>query len=176
MLADDAAIVPEADSSPRVTLDGDGDYVSLGRIDALDDAQQLDVTIDFQRSQVEAGTERLLWNHGRFGIALEEDTLLLHVAGEDRPFHDALDIDDAGVGDTQEHSLHVAVDAGAGRIQAVLDGEIILDEDELSLDLSYGNARDWWIGTPWNRFYEGDVDMLELDDRATFLDDPLDLA
>ncbi|RKF12441.1 PKD domain-containing protein [Roseovarius spongiae] len=172
-LIGDAHVAQNTDGEAEVVLDGHRDFVALGRIQELEDSQQFNLSLDFQRSEVDSGTERMVWNHMKFGVALQDDALLIHVANTDQPFHKAIKIANAGVGDTDVHSLNVAVDAEADRLQVVLDGELLLDEQNMDLDFvgSGGHEWGWSIGTAWNRFYEGSVSDFQLDDEAVFLDD-----
>ena len=172
-LIGDTHVVQNADGGAEVMLDGNRDFVALGRIEELEDSQQFNLSLDFQRSDVDGGAERLVWNHMKFGITLKDDALLIHVANTDQPFHKAFKIANAGVGDTDKHSLSVAVDAEADRLQVVLDGEMLLDNQDTDLDFVGAGGHEWgWsIGTAWNRYYEGSVSAFELDDEAVFVDD-----
>lgn len=174
-LFDDAHVVQNADGSAKVVLDGKRDFVELGRVEALEDSQQLNVSLNFQRSDVEGGSERMVWNHEKFGITLQGDSLLIHVGNKDQLFNKAFEISNAGIGDTEEHSLNVALDAEADRLQVVLDGEVVLDERDTDLDFVGAGGYEWgWsIGTAWNRFYEGSVSEFALDDQAIFVDDAI---
>lgn len=168
-LIDDTHVVQNADVGAEVVLDGHKDFVALGRIKELEDSQQFNVSLDFQRSDVDGGAERLVWNHGKFGITLKDDSLLIHVANTDL---EVFKISNAGVGDTDKHSLSVAVDAEADRLQVVLDGDVLLDKHtDLDFVGAGGHEWGWSIGSPWNRYYEGSVSAFELDDQAVFVDD-----
>lgn len=169
-LISDAHVVQHADGGAEVVLDGNRDFVALGRIEELEDSQQFNLSLDFQRSDVDDGSERMVWNHMKFGVTLQGDSLLIHVANTD---HKVFKIANAGVGDTDKHSLNVAVDAGSDRLQVVLDGEVVLDKQDTDLDFVGAGGHEWgWsIGTAWNRFYEGSVSAFELDDEAVFVED-----
>lgn len=169
----DAHIVHDDNGTARVVLDGQKDHVALGRVETLEDSQQLNVSLDFQRSDVESGTERMIWNHMKFGVALQDDTLIIHAANTDQAFHKGFKIKNAGIDDTEKHSLNVAIDATTDRLQVVLDGEVVLDERDTDFDFvgAGGNEWGWSIGTAWNRYYEGSVSDFELDDQVIFVDD-----
>lgn len=171
-LIGDATVAQNADGGVELVLDGNKDFVALGRIEELEDSQQFNLSLDFQRSTVDSGEERLVWNHMKFGVTLKDDSLLIHVANTDQPFHKAFKIANTGVGDTDKHSLSVAVDAEADRLQVVLDGEVVLDQHDTDLDFVGAGGHEWgWsIGTGWNRHYEGSVSAFELDDEAVFVD------
>ena len=174
----DAHIVQDDDGTARVVLDGQKDHVALGRVEALEDSQQLNVSLDFQRSDVESGTERMVWNHMKFGVALQGDALIIHAANTDQAFHKGFKIKNAGIDDTEKHSLNVAIDATTDRLQVVLDGEVVLDERDTDFDFvgAGGNEWGWSIGTAWNRYYEGSVSDFWLDDQVIFVDDASLLA
>lgn len=171
-LKGDAYLVEGTDSK-NLVFDGEGDSAIIGRVEALEQSQQFNATFNFQRSNVDSGNERLVWNHSKFGVSIESDALIVYVANKDTPFHKGFVVSNAGVGDTDRHSLNVAVDAKADRLQVVLDGKIVLDEQETDFDIvgAGGNEWGWSIGAAWGRHYEGSMSGFELDDQAFFFDD-----
>jgi len=177
-LVDDAHVVETHDGKAKLVLDGDKDFVALGRIEALEASQQFSTSVTFQRADVGAGQERLVWNHMKFGVVLDGDDILVHLANTENPFHKALAVRDAGVGDLDEHTLAVTVDAEADRLQVVLDGEVVLDICDVDFDFVGAGGIEWgWsLGTAWNRYYEGSISEFTLDDQAVFVDSVLDVV
>jgi len=172
-----AQVLQSSDGVARLALEGGKDHVDLGRMEALETSQQLNIKLDFQRSGAEAGMERIVWNEDRVGIAVNDDSLLVFLANNDRPFHRAFDIGDAGLDDTGTHTLSVAADAEADRLQVVLDGNVVLDELGSDLDFAgAGGGSEWTIGSARGPSYQGSVSEFELDDQAVFVDDATAVA
>jgi len=171
-LVDDAHVVTGIDGL-SVRMDGDKDFVALGRLHEFETSSQLTFDVTFQRENPDTGAERLVWNHLKTGLTIEGDNLRIHVASPDRSFSDGFVIRNAGVLDAEEHNARVIIDSDVDRLQVVLDGEVVLDEQGVDLDLTADAGRQWgWsLGTAWDRFFEGEVSDFRIDAEARFIDE-----
>lgn len=172
--ADDADVADLVGQSALI-LDGDRDFINIGRLEEYESSEKITVDLEFRRDDPD-GHDILLWNHGRFGIAMNGDMLEIRVAQEDNPFYDGFRIMNSGLKDTEAHNLRVVVDGGQDRLQVIIDGDVVLDDSSRDIDLVQSDKGHWgyMIGTPWASTFEGAVTGLEIDDSAQFIpEDPM---
>ncbi|MFN3937463.1 MAG: right-handed parallel beta-helix repeat-containing protein [Gemmobacter sp.] len=167
----DHAHVANGAGGPALRLDGHKDHAALGRIQALEKAEQVAATIEFTR-ETSNGTERLFWNNQKFGVTLIDDAIQINVATAKEGFKQ-IRIDDAGVGNTATNRVTVLLDAAQDRMQVFVNNDLKLDERSTDFDLQSGSKKEWgWtIGNEFNRHFSGDVHDFRLGDWFEFLDD-----
>jgi chitodextrinase len=153
-----------------IHLDGDGDYVQLGRVKSLEAATHLGFAVDFARSDADQDVARLVWNQQKMGLTLTGNGLIVNVATADEGFK-AFKIADLDLKDTDLHRVAVMVDTQTDHLQVLLDDKVVLDETSTDFDFSDARAAGWTLGTSWNRFFDGDVVDFRLGDRFDFLAD-----
>lgn len=169
-LKGDAEIVSSA-IGEVLHLDGHKDFVKLGRLEDFEDSQEISFAIDFERAEADGSEARLVWNHKKFGLTLEDDGFVLQVATADEGFK-KFHVDGIGLNDTDLHSAVVILNAETDRLQVIIDDTLILDETGTDLDFVGAGGREWgWsIGTGWNRYFDGDVSDFRVEADADFVD------
>jgi len=172
-LYDDAHIVT-TESGSAIHLDGDDDYVNLGRLTEFETSQQLSFSVDFQRGTVDGGRQRLVMNQKKIALDVAGDGLEIRVKQVDTGFKEAISIDNLGLDDTDLHQVIVMVDAVTDRLQVVLDGALVLDKQDSDIELvGIGPERGWKIGTQWRADFDGEVHDFRMDSSADFLPEDL---
>ena len=175
-LRGDAFVTTDETGTSAVVFDGQGDYARLGRLAEFETAQSLTASVSFQRTSPDEDYERIVWNHEKFGIGVFGDSLFVHVASPDREFSDPFRIHDLGLADTEEHNVRVAIDEMTDRVQVILDGELVFDEQVADIEISGAGAPQWFVGTKINPGFEGSVSELQLQAEALFVDDGMLIA
>ena len=115
---------------------------------------------------------RLVWNHQKIGLGLEDDGLYIQVgvAGEDR--WQKFRIDDLGLNDTDMHNATVILDDQEDRLQIIVDDRVVLDETNIDFDFSSGGHEwGWSLGTKWNSWLDGQISDFRIDGDAPFVGD-----
>ncbi|GGE26107.1 parallel beta-helix repeat (two copies) [Gemmobacter megaterium] len=172
-LRDDARVASDA-SGAWLVLDGDKDYAVLQQFGDLKSATAIGFSVDFSRDPEAAGEQRLIWNHQKIGLTVNEDSLMVTVATADNGFRNfavkGLEIDGA------PHRATVLLDTVDDRLQVVLDGAVVMDLQDVDFTMaapgaSGSYASGWTIGTAWNRFFDGEVHDFRLGDQFSFLED-----
>lgn len=168
-LMDDAAVVQTAHGK-GIHFDGDGDYVALGRMTALEASDRVAFSIDFAQAAANQDPARLVWNTSKLGLTLQGDGLLVQVATATQGFK-SFTIRDLGLNDTDLHRVIVMLDAETDHLQVLLDNKLVFDEQNTDFEIVGAGGREsgWMIGTPWNRPFEGDVTEFRLGDRFDFM-------
>ncbi|WP_371055994.1 PKD domain-containing protein [Rhodosalinus sp. K401] len=175
-LRGDAFVTTDEAGTSAVVFDGQGDYARLGRLVEYETAEALTASVSFQRTNPDEDYERIFWNHEKFGIGVFGDSLFVHVASPDGEFSDPFRIHDLGLADTEEHNVRVAIDEMTDRVQVILDGELVFDEQATDIDISGVGAPQWFVGTKINPGFEGSVSELQLQPEALFVDDGILIA
>lgn len=167
------ARLDEASGRPKVNLDGKQDFVALGRLEDYEDSDQLTVSVEFTRNDTSEVQERLVWNHQKFGLALEGDGLRVLVANDERPFWEGFKIHDLGLNDTESHSITVTLDSETDQLQVVVDGDMVFETSDVDLDVVANPAQQWgWtLGSAWNHDFDGQITNLSISDEAVFADE-----
>ncbi|WP_171213014.1 right-handed parallel beta-helix repeat-containing protein [Ruegeria sp. HKCCA5839] len=171
-LKGDAKVITTASGEKALYLDGVKDKADLGRLKPLEDSDQISFSIDFKRDTADGKTEALVWNHKKIGVSLVGDGLEIQVANNDSKFSDGFILKDLGLNDTDEHQLTVIVDAVTDRIQVIVDGELVLDEQSYDLDFVGAGGKEWgWtLGPKWGNGFDGEIYDFRIDDQANFFD------
>ena len=166
------ATVSTSEQGSVLSFDGDKDYVKLaGASDTYKSSEQIAFSVDFNRSGDMEGQERLVWNHLKLGLTLEDDGLVINVATADQGFK-SYKVADLGLDDTDAHNVTLMLDTASDRLQVLVDGQIALDVSDADYDIVGAGGREWgWsLGTAWNRYFEGEVSAFQLTDDFHFLD------
>ncbi|MEQ8901172.1 MAG: right-handed parallel beta-helix repeat-containing protein [Roseovarius sp.] len=172
--ADDAHVADRLGQSALI-LDGERDFINLGRFDEYHASDQITVDLEFQRDDPD-GFDILLWNHGRLGITMNGDMLGVRVGQADNPFKDGFRIMESGLNDGEAHSLRIIADGELDRLQIIIDDEVVLDDTSRDLDIVQHGTGDWgyMIGRAWGPTFDGTVTGIEIDDSAQFIpEDPM---
>lgn len=153
-----------------VHLDGIKDYVDLGRLTAFEKSTKISFEVDFSRDVADGKEARLVWNHTKFGLALEGDGLKVQVATAREGFK-TINVTNLGLNDTDNHTVRVIMDEVSNRLQVVLDGKVVLNTS--STDLKFigagGYEHGWMLGTPWDRYFQGDISDFRIEAKADFV-------
>lgn len=168
------ATVESTANGQAVVLDAEDEYVRLGKMSEFNDAGHLAFTVEYSRDQADGSTQRLVWNHLKVGLDLEEDGLVLHIRNNDQAFHKGIKIDNLGLNDTELHQITVIIDENSDQVQVIVDDIIVYDDSSLDLEFSGGRDRGWMLGTPWKTDFEGEIYDLAIDDDVEFFDASLD--
>jgi len=170
----DDAYVTTTGSDSEVHLDGDDDYVNLGRLTEFENSQQLSFSVDFQRGTVDGGRQRIVMNQKKIALDVDGDGLEIRVKQVDTGFKEAISIDNLGLDDTDLHQVIVMIDAVTDRLQVVLDGALVLDKQDSDIELvGIGPERGWKIGTQWKADFDGEVHDFRMDASAEFVSEQL---
>ena len=173
----DSAKVVTIDGEKMISLDGTKDYVALGRLRAFEKAEVISFEIDFSRDVADGKDARLVWNHMKYGLTLSGDGLVINVATAREGFK-TIRVDNLGLNDTDNHSIRVILDSVSNRLQVVLDGKVVFNTT--STDLKFvgagGHEAGWTLGTPWNRFFDGEISDFRVEAKADFISNSTTLA
>ena len=175
-----ASLITGTGGETVLSIDDTGGHVKFGRMQEYEGTQQLSVEIDFTRASPEA-FDMLLWNHGRLGIAMRNDDLIINLGQADAAFHKGLRVKDLEIDHTGAQTLRVILDGEDDRIQVILNEEIVADERGFDIDLVKDGLSQfgYMVGSPWASTFEGDVSGITIDDSAHFIpsmDDSLQIA
>lgn len=168
-LKDNAKIVTVG-GEKMISLDGTKDYVDLGRLTAFEKSTKISFEIDFSRDVADGKEARLVWNHMKFGLALEGDGLKIQVATAREGFK-TITVANLGLNDTDNHTIRVIMDEVSNRLQVVLDGKVVLNTS--STDLKFigagGYEHGWTLGTAWDRYFDGEISDFRIEAKAAFI-------
>jgi PKD repeat protein len=171
-LLDNARVEVDSDGDDQVVLDGDKDYVNLGRQVAYEKSDRVGFSVDFARDEADGSVDRLIWNHMKVGLTLQGDGVSVQVATKDQGFK-SYAASNIGLNDTDRHRAEVMVDTVDDRVQVVVDGEVVIDVEDADFELEGAGGREagWMIGTPWNRYFDGTVYDFRLGESYQFIED-----
>lgn len=166
------AHVETSGGETSVVFDGSKDYVKLGRLEEFQQSEQLTVSIEYAREFVSSHQERLVWNHEKFGLALEGDGLRVMIANTDGPFWQGFKINDLGLDDTDTHNISVAFDVETDNLQVVVDGDVVFETDDVDLEGVTADGRDWgWtLGSQFGHEFAGEISDFSINDQVDFID------
>lgn len=158
----------------NLRLDGDGDYLNVGRLVNYEASDRLAFSVDFQRGEADGSTDRLVWNHQKVGLTLQGDGLVVNVATAAGQFKSFV-VKDLGLNDTDLHQAVVLLDQTEDRLQIIVDDKLVLDDSSTDLQFIGAGGREagWLLGTPWSRFFDGDVTDFRVSDSFHFLNEPV---
>lgn len=173
----DNASVLTVGGEQMIHLDGVKDYVDLGRLAAFEAAKKISFEVDFSRDVADGNEARLVWNHMKFGLTLVGDGLAVQVATAKEGFK-TISVGNLGLNDTDDHTIRVVMNQVSNRLQIVLDGKIVLDTN--STDLKFvgagGYEHGWTLGSPWDRFFHGEISDFRVEARSLFVKAPVTTA
>mgnify|MGYP000663394828 CR=1 FL=1 len=167
------AVVVSSDEGSAVQLDGERDVVNLGKLEQFETARQLSISSEFRKANADDAGMKLVWNNKNVGLVVEDDGLRVYVAEKGTAFG-ATDIliDDLGLDDTDSHQATVIIDSDTDRLQVILDGAVVYEEQqERNIELTgLGDDKEynWLIGTQKNEF-AGEVYEFMVDADADFV-------
>lgn len=166
----DNAQVVTVEGEKMIRLDGIKDYVNLGRLTAFEKSEKISFEIDYSRDVADGQEARLVWNHLKFGLAVDGDGLIVNVATASEGFK-KIRVDNLGLNDTDNHTIRVIMDGVSNRLQVVVDNKVVLNTT--STDLKFvgagGYESGWMLGTPWNRYFDGDISDFRIEAKADFV-------
>ena len=166
---DNAAIVTVG-GEKVISLDGTKDYVDLGRLTAFEKATKIAFEVEFSRDVADGKEARLVWNHMKFGLVLEGDGLKIQVATAREGFK-AISVGNLGLNDTDNHTIRVIMDEVSNHLQVVLDGKVVLNTSSTDLKFvgSSGYEWGWTLGSPWDRYFDGEISDFRIEAKAAFV-------
>jgi hypothetical protein len=168
-LYDNAKIVTVG-GEKMISLDGNKDFVDLGRLTAFEKSTKISFEVDFSRDVADGKEARLVWNHMKFGLALEGDGLKIQVATAREGFK-TINVGNLGLNDTDNHTIRVILDEVSNRLQVILDDKVVLNTT--STDLKFvgngGYEWGWTLGSPWDRFFDGEISDFRAEAKADFV-------
>ena len=162
---DNAALVNHG-TETAIHLDGNKDYVNIGRLSQYDASDKMAFSIDFTRDAMDGSADKLVWNNTKIGLTLRGDGISVGVATANQGFK-TYSIGNLGLNDTELHQAIVMIDAATDHLQVVVDDHIVLDVT--GPDFLRVGAGEWMLGTPWNEFYQGEISDFRIGDRFEFL-------
>ena len=170
MLKGDARLEITA-AGPVVRLDGNGDYIDLGRLTQFEQSEKISFSVEFNRDVADASNDRLVSNHQKVALNIAGDGLILHVATAAEGFK-SFGVKNLGLNDTDTHSAVVMIDADEDLLQVFVDGALVLEETGTDFDFVGAGGREagWMIGTPWSQFVGGDISDFHVSDSFSFVD------
>jgi parallel beta-helix repeat protein len=166
----DNAKIVTVGGEKMISLDGTKDFVDLGRLTAFEKSTKISFEVDFSRDVADGKEARLVWNHMKFGLALEGDGLKIQVATAREGFK-TITVGNLGLNDTDNHTIRVIMDEVSNRLQVILDDKVVLNTT--STDLKFvgngGYEWGWTLGTPWDRYFHGDISDFRIEAKAAFV-------
>ncbi len=158
-----------------VRFQDEGSLVYLGRLREFENTDALTFSVDFQKTNASDGGMRLVWNHAHIGLAVEEKGLKLYHWQDNSPSGGVVLIDDLGLDDTDLHNVRVIMDDTTDRLQVVLDGKVVYEENGL-YDIEISEPGDgqwgWMLGSAWGHQFIGDIHDFRLEADADFVPVP----
>lgn len=148
-------------------FEGDGDSVHLGRLTEFEASDRIAFSVDYAKSDDDGEAARLVWNHTKLGLTLEDDGLIVEVRTLDRGIR-AFDLGNLGLDDADNHNVTVMLDDKVDRLQVLVDDRVVLDERATNFEVNGGYEWGWMLGTPWDRHFDGDVSGFRVTDRFAF--------
>ena len=94
----------------------------------FENSEQIAFNVEFARDEADGSSQRLVWNHRKVGLTLTDDGLIAHVRNNDNPFYEGFRVDNLGLNDTDVHQISLMVDQASDRLQVLVDGNVVLDE------------------------------------------------
>ncbi|MEO0566862.1 MAG: right-handed parallel beta-helix repeat-containing protein [Pseudomonadota bacterium] len=166
------AEVEYSGSNAALDVAGGRSYVDIGRLTDFEDSDQLAFAIEFSRDVADGSDQRLLWNHKKFGVTLEDDGLSIQIGNNDGAFWEGIKLDDLGLNDTDTHKIVLIADADADRLQVIVDDQLVLDEQDIDLEFANQGGREWgWtVGSKWGSSFDGNVTDFRVEADADFVD------
>ena len=166
----DNAKIAIVDGDQVIRLDGNKDYVYLGRLAAFEKSTKISFEINFNRDIADGKEARLVWNHMKFGLAVVEDGLKVQVATARDGFK-TIRVDNLGLNDTDNHTIRVIMDEVSNHLQVFVDGKVVLNTS--STDLKFvgasGYEHGWMLGSAWERYFDGDISDFRIEAKADFV-------
>ena len=93
----------------------------------------------------------MLYDHGRFGLAIYDDAIRVVLDKAQGPHQHHLVIRGLDLDDGQFHRVTVMADQKTDRLQVLLDDEVVLDRTDNDFNVDFDGRRwGWDVGTPWN--------------------------
>ena len=174
VLRDDARVVEKADGTSLIDFDGENDHARLGRLQDVEDSNQLAASIDFAQAKADGSDSRLFWNNKKLGIKIDDDGFLVRAATADEGFK-GFRVKDIGLNDTDQHNAIVILDTDADRLQVIIDGVVFLDETDTDFEFDDfgGQQPAWTLSAVHKRFFEGEISDFRVDASADFSEEPL---
>jgi hypothetical protein len=168
-LIDNAKVVTVG-GEKLISLDGARDYVDLGRLKQFEAAEKITFEFDYGRDVANGQDARLLWNHSKFGVTASGDGLIVHVATAKEGFK-AFNIGKLGLNDTDNHTIRVMLDQKSNQLQVLVDGKVVFNHTATDLKFvgAGGYEHGWTLGSPWDRYLDGEIGDLKVEANATFI-------
>ncbi len=159
-------------SGSAIQFDGQGDAAKLGRLAQFEDSEQIAFKVDFARDQADGSEQRLVWNHRKIGLSLNDDGLVAHVRNNDDPFHKGFRVDNLGLNDTEKHTISLLIDQESDRLQIIVDDRVVLDKTDTDFDFVGGDNHEWgWtLGGSLGRLADGEMSGFAIDADVQFTD------
>lgn len=168
-LRNDANVETDSEGS-FVQLDGEDDFVRIGKLEEFSDSDQISFSVSWSKDSLSDGNQRLVWNNKNIGATVEGDSLKIYVGQEGKLFREAIIIDNLGLDDTDLHQVTVMVDAESDHLQVVLDGVVVLDQQQESdITFSEGIDNGWKLGGGHKGFLDGEIYDFRIEASAEFL-------
>lgn len=166
---DSTADVPTPPLPSGFIFGQETDQLSLGRMEHLEDSQQVSFTVEYANHDDSHEATRLVWNHRKVGVILKDDGVVLHVATEDEGFKQ-FRIDGLGLDDRDVHRLTVNLDAEKDRLQLLVDGEKVFEETQTDFDIVDAGGREfgWHLGSLWGGEFQGTILNFDAIDKFSF--------
>jgi hypothetical protein len=167
-LRGDTEVVNTSDG-PALRFDGNKDFASLGRLEQFEESDELTFSVDFSRDTADGSDARLVWNHQKVGLGIEDDGIYVRVGLEGERWK-TFRSEDIGLNDTDLHRATVIVDDDSDRLQVIVDDQVVIDETGFDFEINGNGGREWgWsLGTKWARWLDGDISDFRVEADADF--------
>ena len=158
-----------ADRATAITLGGEKKFHEIGHLREFEASGKLGVSVDFTVDEDNGSNARLIWNHLKLGLTIQDDEIMVQIATAEDGFK-AFKTEGLGVSPDQEHNATVLVDGETDHFQLIFDGEVVLEVDDTDFELVGAGGHEWgWsVGTAWNRPFTGEVSGLKITDEFEF--------
>lgn len=148
-----------------VVLDGKDDEFYIGRLENFADSSQVTVALDFQRSELDEGSARLLWNHQKYGLTVKGDELIVSVRDAEKGIV-GIKTGDIGLNDLEEHRVVVTINEDTDAVDIYVDEKLVVSNNEY--DVEFYDAYNWnvAVGGAWGQNFAGQIDNLLIADEV----------
>ncbi len=145
-----------------LSLDGDGDFAVLSEQYNLANANYLSVDLDFRYADTaDTGGSRLIWNHGAFGVQVDDKSVTLMVT-DDQGKKNYFRQDGVDLSDLDWHHLSLVIDPQGGAATLRIDDVTLIEKVGIGLSLP-ATARPTTIGSDsWGNSLNGQIDNVAL--------------
>ena len=112
------------------------DRVAIGRLADMEGSTALSASVEVRLAEGGDGGY-VLYDHGRFGLAIYDDAIRVVLDKADGPYQHHLIANGLDLDDGKLHRVTVMADAQSDRIQVLLDDEVVMDRTDKDFNVDF---------------------------------------